>query len=35
MSKFLNDLGGAMRGWMAFWAQPLPDFRYPGDIALG
>ncbi len=35
MSKFLNDLSAALNDWKAFWGQPIPDFRYPGDIAQG
>jgi hypothetical protein len=35
MSRFLNDLGAALSDWKAFWAAPIPEFRYPRNIAQG
>jgi hypothetical protein len=33
MNRFLDELAGMVRGWAAFWAQPIPDFRYPKNLA--
>jgi hypothetical protein len=33
MNRFLRNLGAMVRGWADFWAAPIPDFRYPGNLS--